>query len=73
MRADAEALASSSSLDKLRENVPASRCCSMNAEGSAAGAVTPNAQTRDWIVSLFFGISNARIVDTPRDCGKSGT
>lgn len=64
---DAETLASSNSLDKLRENIPASRCCSMNVEGSAAGVVTPNAQTSDWMVSLFFGISNVRMVDTSCD------
>lgn len=57
----------SSSLVRLSVRVPASRCCSSCAAELASGIVTPNAQMSDCKVSLFLGISKARVRVTPED------
>lgn len=53
----------SESRDFVRSSVkgPASRCCSRRLEDSGGGRVTPNAHTSCWTVSLFAGISKARV------------
>lgn len=47
---------------KSRENEPASRCCTMCADGSVEfGEVTPKAQIKDSTVPPLFGMSKESI------------